>query len=158
FAWDGADNMFFRPIARFWAVDPQGEALNVNAYDEVPDSAWFTNRIGVRRLSKEELLQGGCEPGPIDIDGPDGSGRIDQGRPNRATPGSRVRLRDGRKYMLKTDDATAEPERATGATSVATRLYWAAGWYAACDSVVYVRPSVLKLTPGLTVTDNEGVT
>ncbi|HMI93623.1 MAG TPA: hypothetical protein VK509_19755, partial [Polyangiales bacterium] len=46
FAWDGADQMVFRPISRFFAVDPAGRAVNVNALDEVPDSSWFENRIG----------------------------------------------------------------------------------------------------------------
>jgi len=158
FVWDGADNIFFRPLTRFFAVDPQGEAANVNAFDEVPDSAWFTNRMGVRHLSAEELLAGPCGEEPLDLDGPDGSVLIDQGKPNGANPGFRIRLPDGRKYMLKADNAELEPERATGATSIATHLYHAAGWYAACDQVVYVRPAALKLTPGLTVTDNEGVT
>ncbi len=36
FMWDGANQLVFRPIARFWAVDPAGIAANVNAVDEVP--------------------------------------------------------------------------------------------------------------------------
>jgi hypothetical protein len=158
FTWDGADNIFFRPVARFFAVDPHGEAVNVNAFDEVPDSSWFTNRMGVRHLSPEELVQGPCSEGPIDVDGPDGSVVIDLGKPNGANPGFRIRLANGRKYMLKADDDATEPERASGATAVATRLYHAAGWYAACDTIIYLRPAVLRLTPGLTVTDNRGVT
>jgi hypothetical protein len=31
-------------------------AVNVNTLDEVPDSSWFTNRIGVREMSTSELL------------------------------------------------------------------------------------------------------
>src|SRR5262245_21106045 len=45
FGWDGADQMLFRPLSRFFAVDPAGPAVNVNALDEVPDSSWFKNRI-----------------------------------------------------------------------------------------------------------------
>ncbi len=37
-------------------------------------------------------------------------------------------------------------------------MYHAVGYYATCDSVVYFRPSLLKLKPGLTVTNNEGTT
>jgi hypothetical protein len=61
------------------------------------------------------------------------------------------------KFMLKVDTPT-EPERATGATTIATRLYYAAGWNAACDSVVYLDPATFTLAPGLTITDNTGVT
>src|SRR5690606_33373274 len=59
-AWDAADNSLFRPLARVFAVDPAKEARNVNAFDEVPDSAWFENRLGRRRPSRAELLRGAC--------------------------------------------------------------------------------------------------
>jgi hypothetical protein len=157
FFWDGADNILFRQIAWFFAVDPAGDAVNVNAFDEVPDSSWFTNRIGVRRLSEAELISGSCGGQMIDVDLPDAAIVIDQGKPNGANPGFRIKMPDGTKYMLKAD-GEGEPERATGATSIATRLYYAAGFYAACDTVVYIRPSSLKLTPGLKVTDNQGRT
>ncbi|HEY8947018.1 MAG TPA: hypothetical protein VIM73_22395, partial [Polyangiaceae bacterium] len=40
---------------------------------------------------------------------------------------------------------------------IATRLYWAFGFYAPCDSVEYFSPSLLRLKPGLMATDNTGV-
>ena len=48
--------------------DPKGEdgpALNINTLGEVPDSSWFTNRIGVRAMSLEEIVRG-----PDTLDGP----------------------------------------------------------------------------------------
>ena len=33
-------------------------AQNINTIDEVPDSSWFTNRIGARALSVDEVLRG----------------------------------------------------------------------------------------------------
>jgi hypothetical protein len=33
-------------------------AMNVNTIDEVPDSSWFTNRIGRRQLSIDEIVRG----------------------------------------------------------------------------------------------------
>jgi hypothetical protein len=156
FAWDAADNTVFRPIARFFAVDPEGEAVNVNSLDEVPDSSWFTNRIGKQPMTVEELVRGPCGDKVLDPNGPDGSWVIDQGKSNGANPGFRVKVEGVGKFMLKADPSD-QPERATGATSIAARLYHAAGWWAPCDSVVYLRPSILKLTPGLTMTDNSGV-
>lgn len=157
FAWDGANNMVFRPIARFFAVAPAGAAANVNAFDEVPDSSWFQNRLGTRTMSAAEVERGSCDDKVLDPDMPDGSWIIDKGKTNGANPGFRVNIPGLGKFMLKTDPEP-EPDRATGATAVAARVYHAAGYYSPCDSVVYFRPSLLKLEPGLTVTNNQGVT
>src|SRR4026208_802455 len=47
---------------------PSGlRAQNLNTVDEVPDSSWFTNRIGARSLQIAELLKGprvGAPPDP----------------------------------------------------------------------------------------------
>ncbi|HXK18185.1 MAG TPA: hypothetical protein VNG33_10305 [Polyangiaceae bacterium] len=157
FAWDGANYMLFHPVARLLAVDPAGPATNVNAFDEVPNSSWFENRLGSRFMTPDEVSQGACTDEVLDPNGPDGSWLIDKGKDNGANPGFRVNIKGLGKFMLKTDPET-EPDRATGATAIASRIYYAAGYYAPCDSVVYFRPSLLKLKPGLTVTNNEGTT
>lgn len=157
FAWDGANQMIFRPVARFFAVRPGGEAVNVNALDEVPDSAWFTNRIGKRPMTPEELARGYCDDKVLDPSAADGSWLIDQGKPNGANPGFRLKVDGVGKFMMKADPPD-QPERASGATAIAARLYYAMGWWAPCDSVVYFRKDVLKLSPGLKVTDNSGIT
>jgi hypothetical protein len=157
FAWDGANQMVFRPIARFFAVDPAGAAVNVNAFDEVPNSSWFENRVGIHPMSAEEVSRGACDDKVLDPAMPDGSWIIDKGKTNGANPGFRVNIPGLGKFMLKTDPE-AEPDRATGATAIASRVYHAAGYFAPCDSVVYFRPALLKLEPGLTVTNNQGVT
>ncbi len=158
FAWDAADNTVFRPLAQFFAVKPGAEARDVNAMDEVPDSSWFENRIGRRPMSVAELSHGPCIGGPELIASDEDLGIvIDQGKDNGANPGFRVSVKDKGRFMLKVDTA-AEPERATAATSIAARFYYAAGYHAPCDSVVYLHPDKLKLKPGLTITDNTGVT
>ena len=157
FAWDGANQIIFRPLARLFAVDPAGEAVNVNAFDEVADSAWFTNRMGMTPYSVDDLSRGVCDK---ELDGDsakDGAWPIDQGKPNGANPGFRVNVPGAGKFMLKSDPE-GEGERATGATSIAARMYYALGWWSPCDSVVYFKPGALKLKPGLKVTDNTGVT
>jgi hypothetical protein len=157
FAWDGANQMVFRPVARFFAVDPAGPAVNVNALDEVPNSSWFENRLGVRAMTPAEVERGACSDKVLDPNMPDGSWIIDKGKDDGANPGFRVDIPDVGKFMLKSDPPT-EPDRATGATAIASRFYHAVGYHAPCDSVIYFRPSVLKLEPGLTVTNNQGVT
>lgn len=155
FAWDAADMSIFRPISKFFQVDSYGEAENVNAFDEVPDSSWFTNRIGARPMSLDAVSQGFCAGGPV-LDGAeagDGSWLIDHGKDNGANPGFRIRVK-GTKFMLKTDDQQAE--RATAAAAIASRFYHAFGWWSPCDSVVYFKRSTLKLKPGLTIKANLG--
>ncbi len=157
YEWDGINETMFRPIARFFAVDPAGHAADVNAYDEVPDSSWFTNRIGTKAMTVAEMKRGACDDKVLDPKtAKKGEWIIDQGKPSGANPGFRVNIPGAGKFMLKTDLA-GEPDRATGATSVAARLYHAAGYFAPCDSVVYFDPSLLTLEPGLKVTDNAGV-
>ncbi len=154
FSWDAADNAIFRPVAKLFQVDSYGEAENVNAFDEVPDSSWFTNRIGAHPMTPETVASGYCSEGAeLKPDPADGTWVIDHGKDNGANPGFRVKV-EGTKFMLKTDDAQAE--RATGAAAIATRFYYAAGWWAPCDSVVYFKKSALTLKPGLTIKANVG--
>jgi hypothetical protein len=157
FAWDVADKTIFRPIVKFFAADPGGEAANVNALDEVPDSSWFTNRIGLRPMTEEEVERGSCGTKRIDATkSKDGEWVVDMGKPNGANPGFRVNIEGVGKFMLKADVA-GEGEKATGATSIASRFYHAAGWFSPCDTVVYFDPKLLKLKPGLKFADNSGI-
>ncbi len=157
FAWDVAEKTVFRPLVQLFAADLGFEAKNVNSMDEVADSSWFTNRIGLRPMTKEEVRQGSCPDEILDPQNdPEGSWVIDQGKPNGANPGFRINIKGKGKFMLKADQA-AEGEKATGATAIASRIYHAAGWYAACDTPVYIDKKLLKLTPGLKFADNSGV-
>lgn len=157
-AWDAADNTFFRPISKIFAVDPPKEARNVNAFDEVPDSAWFTNRLGKKKPSHEELLRGACrEEDMLDPEkGGESEWVIDQGKPNGASPGFRVRV-GKKKFMFKTD-SKAQPERPSAASAIGAALYHAVGFNTSCEQIVYVERKKLKLTPGLKFTANDGVT
>lgn len=156
-AWDAADNTIFRPLTRLLAVDPVGPAWNVNAFDEVPDSAWFTNRLGKQKPSRAALLAGACTPDLL-LDAEQaaaGSWLIDQGKPNGATPGFRIRVADKLKFLLKTD-TLEQPERPTAASAIGAALYHAVGFNTSCEQIVYFDPAVLTLKPGLVATDNSG--
>ncbi len=157
-AWDAADNTIFRPVSKFFAVDPPKEAKNVNAFDEVPDSAWFENRLGKKKPAVDELLRGACRPEDLlDADSAEtGAWLIDQGKPNGATPGFRVRV-GKKKYMFKTD-SQAEPERPSAASVIGAAIYNAVGFNTSCEQIVYFDRKLTKLKPGLKYTRNDGVT
>jgi hypothetical protein len=158
-AWDAVDNSIFRPLARVFAVDPADEAENVNALDEVPDSAWFQNRMGARRPSREELLRGACSAEEMldPASAAAGSWLIDKGKPNGASAGFRVKVSGKRKYMMKAD-TKEQPERPSAASAIGAAIYHAVGFNTSCEQIVYFDPSILTLKPGLTVTDNSNVT
>jgi hypothetical protein len=58
--------------------------------------------------------------------------------------------------MLKADDA-GKPERASAASVIGSAVYDAIGFHISCEQIVVLRKAQLKLTPGLKVVDNEGV-
>ncbi len=115
-------------------------ALNVNAWDEVPDSTWFTNRIGRNPLSYEQILTGlegeGPAPGPWQV-----LGNIDEGY----TPKLYIKDGAGRTYVLKFDLPTAL-ERNSGAERIGTLILYACGYNVPHNSIAYFTPDNLFFT------------
>ncbi len=145
--WDGADNMLFRPTARVFAFDPAGEAINVNAMDEVPDSSWFQNRLSRERMSPERLARAACEEVPLD---PSGPWTITSAKPDGVNPGFIIKDQMGRTFVLKFDDER-QPERTTSADVVGSILFWAAGYHVPCNQIVFFRKDILTLDENATV-------
>jgi hypothetical protein len=147
--WDGADNLIFRPLSDALSMRSSGESVNVNSLDEVPDSSWFTNRIEM--LSAEDLKYGACKADQIlDAEAtPDGTWVIDKGKFDGSTPGFRIVVPGKGKFMLKIETTDDQPERQSAASKIGAAAFWAAGYNAECNQIVYVRPSLLKLSPGL---------
>ena len=151
--WDGADNIFFRPFAQLFWLPLGHPAVNVNAMDEVPDSSWFTNRIGRAPMTAEEVARGPCSgPAPeeqrpwkvvgVKIDG--------------ANPGFRIKTAAGKVHVLKFD-AVEQWERASTGDVVGSRLYHAAGFHTPCNRIVHLRPEDLEL-PEKPIQDPSGKT
>ena len=156
--WDGMDNLLFRPLSQSLGIVVGGEAVNVNSLDEVPDSAWFTNRIGRHPLTVAEVVAGACTPDQI-LDpehAADGSWVIDQGKPEGATAGFRVSVPGKGKYMLKAESIHDQPERQAASAVIGAAVFHAAGYNTTCEQVVYVRPSLFELQPGLRTKPNFG--
>ncbi len=150
FAWDAADQTLFRPFARFWAVDPGGEAVNVNAWDEVPDSSWFANRIGRFGMSTAELVKGPCNTPALD---PQGPWTVTRAKPNGANPGFIITDNVDRKYMIKFDGVVQGP-RATAADTIGSYIYYAAGFHTPCNRIVFFNRKILSISPDAK-SDNE---
>ncbi len=148
--WDGGDNLFFRPLSETLGIVTSGESVNVNSVDEVPDSAWFTNRLGVRPMSLEELRLNECKKEVLlDPDHtPEGAWLIDQGKTSGSTPGFRITVPGKGKFLVKVE-ATGLPERQVAATAIGEAVYYAVGYNATCEQALWVRPSIFTLKAGL---------
>jgi hypothetical protein len=147
--WDVGDQSVFYPLTRAFLVDPAGEAINVNALDEVPDSSWFENRLGVRALSAAEVALGPCAPGS----GPPPTPWLVTGaKPNGANPGFIIKDASGQRHLVKFDGVVQGP-RATAADVIVSKLYHAAGYSVPCNRVVYFDPAEVSIREGAKAED-----
>jgi hypothetical protein len=151
---DGADQIVFRRMTATLAFEHPGEAANVNSLDEIPSSSWFENRIGLRAMTPEEARIGACGQGPR-LDGNRGPWKVTAAKPDGANPGFFVTAPDGTRYLLKMD-SHYQPERATTADVVGSKLFHAAGYYTPCNEIVTFPRSVLAIAPGASRKDDVG--
>src|SRR3989304_1146543 len=140
--YDVIENSFVNKVER-----PIPRAVNVNTFGEVPDSSWFTNRIGVRPMSIEELVRG-----PNRVGGPDLSEPVTiiSGKVGGITPGLGVRDRRGNVYFLKFDPR-ARPNLSTGAAVIGKRVFHAVGYNVPENHITYLRIDDFTIQPGAEV-------
>jgi hypothetical protein len=129
------DARWYKRVDRWMQMRPDERAANVNALDQVPDSTWFTNRIGRRSLSPAEVAIG-----PNRTGSPEGHKpwRIDGSKVGGTAVGFAITDRRGVRYLLKFDHR-GMPEVETGAAVVTQRLLWAAGYNVPEDYLVHLR-------------------
>jgi len=96
------DAFFFRALTDAMEMPAPRRAMNINALGEVPDSTWFTNRIGVRDLTASEIARG-----PNASGGPDPSGpwRVTGSKVGGRSVGFIMKDPRGIKYIVKFDEA-----------------------------------------------------
>ncbi len=130
------------------------QAFNTDAFDEVADSAWFTNRNARHKLSGAEI-----ERGPNTVDGPDTSTvwTVVRAKTEGVTPGFAIQDSRGDRYFIKFDPP-GRPEMSSGADVVCTKLFWAAGFHVAEDYVTVFDPQRLRLGSKVKFTDKHGRT
>jgi hypothetical protein len=126
-------------------------AVNVNTADEVPDSSWFTNRIGRRQMSLEEIARGPNQLETINIDG----WPIVQEKSSGITPGYRVTDPTGHLYQVKFDPPE-HPEMASSAEVIGAAFYHAAGYNVVQGYAVDVDPDRIVISPKATTVDLSG--
>ncbi len=98
-------------------------AQNINTIEEVPDSSWFTNRIGTVPVTVEQITRGPIVGAP-----PDPSHWVlTKEKTSGVHPGFTARDAKGDTWVLEFDPPEF-PEGATGAVAVATKIFWALGY------------------------------
>jgi len=123
----------------------------VNSLGEVPDSAWFTNRIGSGPMSTDELVRGpdaGHDPAA-------GQWTVISAKNQGITPGLVIRDSAGRKYFLKFDPKS-NPEMATAADVIGAKFYYALGYNVPENYIVHFRRERLALDSKSTFKDSAG--
>jgi hypothetical protein len=126
-------------------------ALNVNTLDEVPDSSWFTNRIGRGTMSTADIVRGPNQLAGISID----DWPIVQEKSSGITPGYRVRDPEGRLYQIKFDPPE-HPEMASSAEVIGAAIYHAIGYNVVQGYAVDVDPARITIAPTATTVDLKG--
>ncbi len=128
------------------------QAYNVDAFEEVPNSSWFTNRNARHRMSAEETARG-----PDSGAGPDTSGvwLITHAKAEGVTPGFRIKDQQGERYFIKFDPV-GYSGLSTGAEVISTKFFYAAGYNVPENYIVYFHPSILKLGDEVKFTDEKG--
>jgi hypothetical protein len=99
-------------------------AMNINTLDEVPNSSWFTNRIGRMDMSVKELVTGPDRFAAVSLD----RWIVSSGKSTGLQPGFRMTDPDGHLYQIEFDPPS-NPELATGAEIIGTAFYHAFGYH-----------------------------
>jgi len=140
---DFVENTFLKP-----ADTTNQRAVNVNTIDEVPDSSWFTNRTA---LTVDDYVRG-----PNTSGGPaPGAWTVVSGKSDGITPGFTVRDTAGTTWFVKFDPPS-NPEMATGAEIIATKLFWAAGYHVPENYLAILDPATLAVDDRATMRDALG--
>jgi len=128
------------------------QAANVNAFDEVENSAWFTNRNAIFSMSPGAIARG-ADQGT----GPDTSSpwRIVSAKTQGVTPGFQIIDGRGDRYVVKFDPI-GYAEMMSAAEVISTKLFYAAGYFTPENYITVFDPDMLELGEDVKFTDYRG--
>ena len=126
---------------------PSGtRARNINTIDEVPDSSWFTNRIGTTTVTADELMRGpnvGAPPDPS-------KWIVIREKTSGVHPGFTARDGKGETWFLQFDPPYF-PEGATSVVEIASKIFWALGYNQVESYLTTFDPRHLEFDPKATL-------
>ena len=129
-------------------------AVNVNTLDEVPDSSWFTNRIGIRDMPLAEIVRG---PNKFErLEAKEWTVVSGKG-PGGFHPGFRAVHPDDPKQIYQLEvDPPGHPQMATGAELIGTLVYHALGYHVVDVYPIRVHPDRIRISTEATIRDASG--
>lgn len=133
-------------------VERDPDSPNVNALGEVPNSSWFTNRIGLFPMTAEQVARG-----PNEGKGPsqDGPWTVVGAKTQGVTPGFTVQDVRGERFLVKFGPKD-HPVMPTAAGVISQRLFHAIGYWVPEDDIVHFRREDLVLGEGVRITLPDG--
>ncbi|MCK4303895.1 MAG: hypothetical protein KAY24_06625 [Candidatus Eisenbacteria sp.] len=138
------DGYWLRPLDDVFSMSPGSPAEDINSFEEVPASSWFTPRIGRFSLSTREVEQGNTDFPSIDRSKPL---QVTAARIDGCEPFLQVLEGSGASCILEFDDPRF-PEMRTAAAVIANRLLYAAGYNVFECFIDEISPSDLQLAEG----------
>jgi hypothetical protein len=145
-----SDIVVMRRTTRALELRDLEPARDTNALDEVPNSTWFTNRIGVRSVSPQEAARGPVVDGP-----PQPPLLIVDGKSGGRNPGFRAQDATGRQFIVKFD-LMSNPDLETAAHVVVSRIFWTIGYNVPQDTLVRLRRDDLQISPKAEIAPRTG--
>src|SRR4029079_7699393 len=119
---------------------------DVNTIDEVPDSSWFTNRIGTKPLELDDIVRGlncGATRAPT-------RWTVVHQKISGVHPGVTARDARGDTWFLEFDPEYY-PEAATGAVVMATKFFWALGYNQVQSFITTFDANLAEFDPDATI-------
>jgi len=127
-------------------VPSNTRAGNINTIDEVPDSSWFTNKIGTVPVTAEEIARGPIVGAPPDPS----KWVVFREKTSGVHPGFTARDAKGETWFLEFDPPYF-PEGATASVAVATKIFWALGYNQVESFLTTFDPKRMDFDPNATV-------
>jgi hypothetical protein len=121
----------------------QTKSQNVNTLGEVPDSSWFTNRIGPKELSIEDLVRGSNSGSGPDLANPI---TIITAKKQGIVRGFTMQDSRGDIYFLKFDPP-GYPQLSTSAEVISTKFFHAFGYNVPENYITFIRRDQLIIGP-----------
>ncbi len=142
-----------RALGQVFGANTAKQAENINAWDEVPDSSWFTNRIGRSPLSTEKIRAGAKTSAGPDTSNP---WTIIRGKTDGVSAGFTIKDSLGDMYFIKFDPP-GHQELSSAAETISSLILHSAGYNVPAYYVLSVPLNIFELSKKAKIRGKYGV-